>query len=153
MSRRRSSAVLPGAHEIVPGGFFRTCRICGAVFDRRRRDETGRVLGVNRDTTTCAKHRWIRRSENLVDKETPYERDVACQLFVQTFGSSATLDMIAEALGISRERVRQIELEALRKLREAGLSVFGLDPADPEEAGRVRVGARHDAVEEEDGEW
>lgn len=118
------------------------CRVCGELFDRRRY-KGGKVVGMNRETQTCPRHRWLRRAgEVLVDKETPYRRDVACQLFVATFRGGATLDAIAEALGVSRERVRQIENEAKAKLQALGLAAFGVDPDDPEE--RRDGVARHD---------
>jgi len=41
----------------------------------------------------------------------------------------STLDEVAKALGVTRERVRQIEKEALRKLR-AEFFRAGLDPDD-----------------------
>lgn len=124
------------------------CRVCGEDFDRRRYDEEGRVVGVNRDTRTCPRHRWLRRPGGaLIDKDTPYEEDVACQLFVATFRGGATLDAIAMALGVSRERVRQIQNEAVKKLRAAGVLSFGL------EAGEMRGGARrHDGPDEEQDE-
>jgi hypothetical protein len=119
------------------------CRVCGAVFDRRRYDASGRINGANR-SPTCPKHRWRRGTdEPLVDRDTPYEDDVGCQLFVSTFRGGATLDAIAEAFGVSRERVRQIETEAVRKLGAGGLASFGLDPSDPEEQRGER--RRHDA--------
>lgn len=46
----------------------------------------------------------------------PYDADVAAQLMVST--GPATLEQIADALGLTRERVRQIEAEALAKLRK-----------------------------------
>lgn len=118
------------------------CRVCGEVFDRRRY-RLGKVVGINATTKTCAKHRWLRKvGEVLVDKDTPYRRDVACQLFVATFRGGATLDAIAEAIGVSRERVRQIEGEAIAKLQGLGLPAFGVDPDDPDERRDGRP--RHD---------
>lgn len=46
----------------------------------------------------------------------PYAADVAAQLMVST--GPATLEQVADALGLTRERVRQIEAEALAKLRK-----------------------------------
>lgn len=105
------------------------CRVCGAVFDRRRRNAAGKVVGSSSDTQTCPEHRWLRASAKntvLVDKDTKYVDDTACQLFVAVFKGGATLDSIAEALGVSRERVRQIEGDALVHLR-AELKKNGLD--------------------------
>lgn len=121
---------------------FGACLVCSEVFDRRRRNEEGRVVGTNYALKTCPKHRWSRHGEVLIDRETPYRDDVACQLFVATFRGGATLDSIAEALGVSRERVRQIEGEALKKIRAQGLPAFDIDPFDPSETRTGR--ARHD---------
>jgi DNA-directed RNA polymerase sigma subunit (sigma70/sigma32) len=52
----------------------------------------------------------------LVDRITPYEEDLAARLFVRTFYDGAPLEAIGEAMGISRERVRQIQDEALARL-------------------------------------
>lgn len=94
------------------------CRVCGVTFDRRRRNAAGKVVGSSGDTQTCPNHRWLRASNDvLVDKDTRYAKDIACQLFVAVFRGGSTLDSIAEALGVSRERVRQIEGEAMAKLR------------------------------------
>ncbi len=132
-----------GGERVRGAGMVGTCRVCGDSFDRRRRNAAGKIVGVNRETQTCPRHRWLRRvGEVLVDKETRYQDDVACQLFVATFRGGATLDSIAEALGVSRERVRQIENDAKRKLDALGLRAFNVDPDDPDER---RDGlARHD---------
>jgi len=45
-----------------------------------------------------------------------WERDVVRLRFGLTDGASRTLEQCAQALGISRERVRQLELRALKKL-------------------------------------
>jgi hypothetical protein len=111
--------------------------VCGASFDLRRYDAAGRVVGANRGLRTCERHRWARRDDVLVDRTTPYEQDVAAQLFVATFPGpeGATLEVVALAMGISRERVRQIEEKALRKLRALGLRRFYTgDPEDEESA-------------------
>lgn len=115
----------------MSGVGFGVCRVCGETFDRRRRNAEGKIVGQS-DTRTCPRHRWGRRdvSEVLVDRDTRYEKDVACQLFVATFRGGATLDSIAEAIGVSRERVRQIETEAIRKVRGFGLAAFGADPEE-----------------------
>lgn len=124
---------------------FGVCRVCGAAFDRRRYVD-GRIVGANRETQTCLAHRYQRTSGVLVDKHTPYEEDTACQMFVAAFPGGATLDAIAEAIGVSRERVRQIQSGATRKLGELGLAAFGVDASDPAEQ---RNPARHDEVEPE----
>lgn len=47
----------------------------------------------------------------------PWEDDLWAQEFVQKHPCGATLEEIGEALGVSMQRVRQIEEKALRKLR------------------------------------
>ena len=52
---------------------------------------------------------------------TPRERQVIRMRFGLEDGQDRTLSEIAEELGVSRERIRQIEAEALSKLRRPGL--------------------------------
>jgi RNA polymerase primary sigma factor len=52
---------------------------------------------------------------------TPRERQVIRMRFGLEDGQDRTLSEIAEELGVSRERIRQIEAEALAKLRRPGL--------------------------------
>jgi hypothetical protein len=128
------------------------CRVCGEAFDRRRYKD-GKVVSIDASRQHCSSHLWSRCTEEpVVDKITPYQHDLAAQLFVATFRGGATLDSIAEAIGVSRERVRQIEVEAKEKLRALGVGAFGVDEEDPNER---RTGlARHDdpAAEDEDAE-
>lgn len=49
----------------------------------------------------------------------PFEDDPEAQRFVEENPSGATLSEIGACLGVTRERVRQIEEEALRKLNAA----------------------------------
>ena len=55
-----------------------------------------------------------------------YEDDIEAQLFVQAFPQGATLEMVGDWLGVSRERVRQMEGDALvslaRELRRRGIT-------------------------------
>ena len=88
------------------------CRVCGSPVDQRR----------NKALQTCVRHRWARRDVVLVDRVTPYEEDVAAQLFVAAFPGGATLEAVALAMGISRERVRQIEERALTSVRVSGVA-------------------------------
>lgn len=108
-------------------------------------------MGASPDVQTCPRHRWIRRgAEVLIDKTTSYEHDIAAQFFVATFHGGATLDSIAEAMGVSRERVRQIQESALEKVRALGLGAFLLDPEDPEERRSFTSSARHDESGDDD---
>lgn len=56
--------------------------------------------------------------EKLMGDLTPQQREVICLRFGLTDGKPMTLAKIGECLSISRERVRQIEREALSKLRK-----------------------------------
>jgi hypothetical protein len=49
----------------------------------------------------------------------PYEHDLRCQRFVAEHPHGATLEEVGVELGVSRERIRQIEAVALRRLRKA----------------------------------
>jgi hypothetical protein len=49
-----------------------------------------------------------------------WEDDPWAQTFVEEHPGGATLEEVAEVLGVTRERVRQIESKALRKLRRMG---------------------------------
>lgn len=64
-----------------------------------------------------------RRRRMPVDK-TPYEEDEACQRFVADHPGGATLGEIAEYMGVTRERVRQIEFGALKKLAKMDCGVL-----------------------------
>jgi RNA polymerase primary sigma factor len=57
------------------------------------------------------------RVENLLEKMTDREREVLDMRFGLVNGKTHTLAEVAKKLGVSRERIRQIEEEALVKLR------------------------------------
>jgi DNA-directed RNA polymerase sigma subunit (sigma70/sigma32) len=54
----------------------------------------------------------------VVSSSTRYEDDPAAQIFVSAFPEGAVWEAVGEALGVSRQRVIQIETQALRRLRE-----------------------------------
>lgn len=64
--------------------------------------------------------------ERLMEELTPQQREVLSLRFGLQDGQSLTLSRIGEILNISRERVRQIEREALSKLRKskAGINEY-----------------------------
>lgn len=92
------------------------CVACGDHFDKRRYDPRGVAVGVSHELKTCPRHRWARR-RTRVDRVTAFVKDQAARRFVDEHPDGATLEEVAAALGVSRERVRQIESRALRKLR------------------------------------
>jgi RNA polymerase primary sigma factor len=58
------------------------------------------------------------RIDNLLEKMSPREREILDMRFGIMDGKVYTLAQIAKKFGISRERVRQIEEQALKKLRK-----------------------------------
>ncbi|HEY3117519.1 MAG TPA: sigma-70 family RNA polymerase sigma factor [Chloroflexota bacterium] len=58
----------------------------------------------------------------VLDSLSPRERQVLELRFGLDIGEQRTLDEIGERLGVTRERVRQIEMEALQKLRHPSRS-------------------------------
>lgn len=61
--------------------------------------------------------------ERLMAELTPQQREVISLRFGLNDGHALTLAKIGEILNISRERVRQIEREALSKLRKSKLGI------------------------------
>lgn len=49
----------------------------------------------------------------------PYDRDPIAQYVVASFPEGLTLTELGELMGVCRERVRQVEAEAFRKLRSS----------------------------------
>lgn len=58
--------------------------------------------------------------ECLVKLLTEKERDIVCKRFGIGTGYIMTLEQIGQEYGVTRERIRQIEAKALRKLKLAG---------------------------------
>lgn len=65
---------------------------------------------VYRDTMRAA-------IEDVLEKLTPRERRVICERYGLSDGIEKTLEEIGSAMDVTRERIRQIEAKALRKLR------------------------------------
>lgn len=70
-----------------------------------------------------------RASGAVVDEHTAYVDDVSCQLFVGAFPDGMSLEEIGDAMGVTRERIRQIETRALPKLGKR-LALAGVSEAD-----------------------
>lgn len=82
-------------------------------------------------------HRWAdKQASAIIDSHTPYEHDPRAQAFVSAYPDGATLDMVGAMFGVTRERARQIEADALRKLapfidaNPALAEIFELDGGD-----------------------
>lgn len=76
---------------------------------------------------------------------TENERRTVCLRFGLDDGKARTLDAIATELGVSRERIRQLETKALRKLRassEFAQLVGGTLPAEVRNDDAAKVGVR-----------
>ncbi len=80
------------------------------------------IQSTNMPTPTDVTHKLIRREEidAVLKRLTPRERDVVRLRFGLDDGRSRTLEEVGVALKVTRERVRQIELRAMKKLRSLG---------------------------------
>ena len=82
-----------------------------------------------------------RQTESVLDTLNPKEREVIRMRFGLTDGAEPTLAELGEKFSLTRERIRQIEAAALRKLREPSrsgrLSTF-VEPAPPSSSKRGR---------------
>lgn len=86
------------------------CLTCGGVLAVPQRSDRARC-------TACRRVR-VRAFDARVHPTLPFELDVAAQRFVEDHPNGATLEEIGAALGLTRERVRQIEEIALAKIRK-----------------------------------
>jgi len=74
---------------------------------------------------------WMRREEvnRLLETLTPRERQIIALRFGLSGGEEQTLRAIAQRFGVTKERVRQIEAQAMRKLRQRVQQTAELDAA------------------------
>ena len=93
-----------------------------------------------------------RQTESVLDTLSPKEREVIRMRFGLNDGAEPTLAELGEKFSLTRERIRQIEAAALRKLREPGrsgrLSTF-VEPRQPPSRKRRRrdeIGDREHTV-------
>ncbi|MFQ4145075.1 RNA polymerase sigma factor, RpoD/SigA family [Chlorogloeopsis sp. ULAP02] len=93
--------------------------------DIRLGDNYDTELGEMLEDTAASPEEFVTQSslstdiERLMAELTPQQREVISLRFGLTDGKALTLAKIGEMLNISRERVRQIEREALSKLRKS----------------------------------
>lgn len=102
-------------------GLCRTCRgtcaSCKRVVGVPQLSRTARCC--ERCTESGAVHlgRAIDRGAT-VHPMLPFAEDAAAQAFVEQHPGGATLEVCGDALGVTRERLRQIESKALKRLRK-----------------------------------
>lgn len=58
--------------------------------------------------------------ENVLETLKTRERQVICERYGRSDGIEKTLEAIGPSIKITRERIRQVEAKALRKLRHQG---------------------------------
>jgi len=93
--------------------------------DIRLGDNYDTELGEMLEDTAASPEEFVAQSslstdiQHLMAQLTPQQREVISLRFGLTDGKALTLAKIGELLNISRERVRQIEREALSKLRKS----------------------------------
>ena len=89
------------------------------------------------DTTVAFDLR--RQTESVLEKLSPKEREVIRMRFGLNDGAEPTLAELGEKFSLTRERIRQIEAAALRKLRDPSLSrrlSSFVEPKQPRRSGR-----------------
>ena len=80
-----------------------------------------------------------RQTESVLEKLSPKEREVIRMRFGLNDGAEPTLAKLGEKFSLTRERIRQIEAAALRKLRDPSLSrrlSSFVEPKQPRRSGR-----------------
>ena len=80
-----------------------------------------------------------RQTESVLEKLSPKEREVIRMRFGLNDGAEPTLAELGEKFSLTRERIRQIEAAALRKLRDPALSrrlSSFVEPKQPRRSGR-----------------
>jgi len=68
--------------------------------------------------------------EPFLDFETPYAEDARCQMLRSNWPDGAALEDVAAAFGVTRERIRQIETDALRTFARRLRVAVGEDALD-----------------------
>ncbi len=78
--------------------------------------------GFSTDTLTVSTEHYMRLLDDILDSLKPVDNLVLRMRFNSKFGFSHTLEEIGQSLGVTRERVRQIQVKALRKMRHPSRS-------------------------------
>jgi hypothetical protein len=108
-----------------PGTRLRYCTVC-----REEYDDPDKLTRSGRGP--CCQNVHILRSDRrrpAIDGTTPWKSDYSARAWVVHHPDGGTLEQIGSVLGITRERVRQIETHAKRKLRRA-CAEYGIDLID-----------------------
>ena len=92
-----------------------------------------------------------RQTESVLETLSPKEREVIRMRFGLTDGAEPTLAELGEKFSLTRERIRQIEAAALRKLREPSRSRRLSTFVEPRQAAPTRRPRRDEANEIEQG--
>jgi RNA polymerase nonessential primary-like sigma factor len=126
LGRAPSIAELATALELTPKQvreYLEKARLPLSL-DLRVGDNQDTELGELLEDTSLSPEEFVTESclstdiEKLMADLTPQQREVLSLRFGLTDGQAMTLAKIGDRLNISRERVRQIEREALTKLRK-----------------------------------
>jgi DNA-directed RNA polymerase sigma subunit (sigma70/sigma32) len=70
-----------------------------------------------------------RRPKSAISDVLPYEDDLVARVFVAMHPNGATLEEVGAMFDVTRERIRQIEAKAIRKL-QAACAAEGLELED-----------------------
>lgn len=100
------------------------CSTCG---DEHPRSELSRALRCDTCGDTHVDDALAKGA--TVHPTLPFARDPDAQRFVADHPDGATLEQVGDALGVTRERVRQLERTALGRLRKRA-ALAGIDPSD-----------------------
>ena len=92
-----------------------------------------------------------RQTESVLETLSPKEREVIRMRFGLNDGAEPTLAELGEKFSLTRERIRQIEAAALRKLRDPSLSNRLSSFVEPRPARRSRHGRPAPVTTEEQG--
>ena len=99
-------------------------------------DENNRVADVVADEHAATPYDQLEQKidqalvRRIVATLSPREQSILRQRFGLDGGEEKTLEEVGEQFGVTRERIRQIQLEALQKLRQELMKVAGMEFAE-----------------------